>query len=125
MISGSFEEEDAKDLASVLRFGALPLELETQQTRTVSATIGDDVLRAGVIAGLIGLAVVAVYLLAYYRLAGLVALGGLVISAVLLWGDHRLVRREPGSCPDPGRCRGLDRVDRRPPPTPTSCTSRT
>ncbi|MGI9612467.1 MAG: protein translocase subunit SecD [Acidimicrobiales bacterium] len=85
VISGSFEEEGARDLASVLRFGALPIELETQQTRTVSATIGDDVLRAGVIAGLIGLAMVAVYLLAYYRLAGLVALAGLVISAVLLW----------------------------------------
>ncbi len=85
VISGSFEEEEAKDLASVLRFGALPLELETQQTRTVSATIGDDVLDAGVIAGLIGLALVAVFLLAYYRLAGLVAIAGLVISAVLLW----------------------------------------
>ena len=85
VISGSFEEEGARDLASVLRFGALPIELETQQTRTVSATIGDDVLRAGVIAGLIGLGMVAVYLLAYYRLAGLVALAGLVISAVLLW----------------------------------------
>lgn len=85
VISGSFEEDDARDLASVLRFGALPIELETQQTRTVSATIGDDVLRAGVIAGLIGLAFVALYLLAYYRLAGLVALGGLVLSALLLW----------------------------------------
>jgi preprotein translocase subunit SecD len=85
VISGSFEEDGARDLASVLRFGALPLELETQQTRTVSATIGDDVLRAGVIAGLIGLVLVAVYLLAYYRLAGLVAIGGLLISAILLW----------------------------------------
>ena len=85
VISGSFDEDSARDLASVLRFGALPLELETQQTRTVSATIGDDVLRSGVIAGLIGLSLVAVYLLAYYRLAGLVAIAGLLISAVLLW----------------------------------------
>ena len=85
VISGGFEEDEARDLASVLRFGALPLELETQQTRTVSATIGDDVLRSGVIAGLIGLGLVAVYLLAYYKLAGLVAIGGLAISAVLLW----------------------------------------
>lgn len=85
VISGAFEEQDARDLASVLRFGALPVELETQQTRTVSATIGDDVLRAGVIAGLVGLGLVAIYLLAYYKLAGLVALGGLVLSALLLW----------------------------------------
>lgn len=85
VITGDFEEEEARDLASVLRFGALPVELETQQTRTVSATIGDDVLRAGVIAGLLGLALVAVYLLFYYRLAGLVALGGLLLSGLLLW----------------------------------------
>ncbi len=85
VISGSFLEEEARDLAAVLRFGALPVELETQQTRTVSASIGDDVLRAGVVAGLIGLGLVAIYLLAYYRLAGLVAIGGLIISATLLW----------------------------------------
>ncbi|MGF1598234.1 MAG: protein translocase subunit SecD [Acidimicrobiales bacterium] len=84
-ISGTFDEDGARDLAAVLRFGALPVELETQQTRTVSATIGDDVLRAGVISGLVGLALVAIYLLALYRLAGLVAILGLVISAVLLW----------------------------------------
>lgn len=85
VISGSFDEDGARDLAAVLRFGALPIELEPQQSRTVSATIGDDVLRSGVVAGLIGLALVAVFLLAYYRLAGLVAIAGLVISAVLLW----------------------------------------
>ncbi len=75
-ISGSFTEDSARDLALVLHYGALPVELETQATRTVSATIGDDVLRAGIIAGLIGLGIVAVYLLWYYRLAGLVAIGG-------------------------------------------------
>lgn len=85
VISGSFEEQSARDLASVLRFGALPVELETQQARTVSATIGDDVLRAGITAGVIGLILVAIYLLAYYRLAGLVAIGGLLLSGLLLW----------------------------------------
>jgi preprotein translocase subunit SecD len=83
--ASQFEEEEARRLAEALRFGALPLELVAQETRTVSATIGSDVLRSGVIAGLIGLALVAVYLLAYYRLAGLVAIGGLVLSAALLW----------------------------------------
>ncbi|MEM7271721.1 MAG: protein translocase subunit SecD [Actinomycetota bacterium] len=80
-----FEEEEARRLAEALKFGALPLELVAQETRTVSATIGQDVLRSGVIAGLIGLSLVAVYLLAYYRLAGLVAIGGLILSAALLW----------------------------------------
>lgn len=84
-ISGSFEEDEARRLAESLRFGALPLELVAQETRTVSASIGSDVLRSGVIAGLIGLALVAVYLLAYYRLAGLVAISGLLLSGALLW----------------------------------------
>ncbi len=85
VISGDFVEDDAKDLASVLRFGALPVELKTQQVRTVSATIGTDVLRAGVIAGLIGLALVAIYLLLYYRLAALITITGLGLSAVMIW----------------------------------------
>jgi len=84
-ISGTFEEEEARRLAESLRFGALPLELVAQETRTVSASIGSDVLRSGVIAGLIGLGLVALYLLAYYRLAGLVAISGLLLSGALLW----------------------------------------
>ncbi|MFV0259021.1 MAG: protein translocase subunit SecD [Acidimicrobiales bacterium] len=84
-ITGNFDEAEARDIASVLRFGALPVELETLQTRTVSATIGSDALRAGVIAGLFGLALVMIYLLAYYKLAGLVAIGGLALSGVMLW----------------------------------------
>ncbi len=84
-ISGSFDEVSARNLALVLNYGALPVVLEAQQTRTVSATIGSDVLRAGIVAGLIGLAIVALYLLWYYRLAGLVAIGGLVMSFLLLW----------------------------------------
>jgi preprotein translocase subunit SecD len=85
VISGQFDEQSAKDLASVLRFGALPVELQTQQVRTVSATIGSDVLRAGVISGLIGLALVALYLLFYYRMAAVVTIVGLSLSATLLW----------------------------------------
>ena len=51
----------------------------------MSATIGDDVLRSGTLAGLIGLGLVALYLLGYYRLAGLVAVTGLVLSGLMLW----------------------------------------
>ncbi|MEL7207249.1 MAG: SecD/SecF family protein translocase subunit, partial [Actinomycetota bacterium] len=84
-ISGSFDEQSAKDLALVLRFGALPAELERQDTRTVSATLGQDSLRAGIVAGLIGLAVVAVFMLAFYRLLGAVAMASLALSAMILW----------------------------------------
>ncbi len=85
VISGAFEEEEAHLLAEALRFGALPLELQAQEIRTVSATIGRDVLESGVTAGIIGLMLVALYLVAYYRLAGLVAISGLALSGALLW----------------------------------------
>ncbi len=84
-ITGNFTEGEAKDLALVLRYGSLPVELEPQQTQSVSATLGQDALDAGLVAGLIGLALVAVYMLAYYRLLGVVAMLSLAISAALLW----------------------------------------
>ena len=84
-ISGAFGEGEAKDLALVLRFGALPVELEAQQVQTVSATLGRDALAAGVVAGLIGLGLVAVFMLAYYRLLGVVAILSLGLSATMLW----------------------------------------
>jgi preprotein translocase subunit SecD len=84
-ISGSFSQREAKDLALVLRYGSLPVPLEVQQTREVSATLGSDSMRAGIISGIVGLALVSLYMLAYYRLLGLVAIGSLSVSAALLW----------------------------------------
>lgn len=84
-ISGSEDESAAKDLALALNFGALPVELTPQESRIVSATLGSDALRAGVIAGLVGLALVSLYLVAYYRLLGLVAIASLAISGAVLW----------------------------------------
>jgi len=84
-ISGSFDESSAKDLALVLRFGALPVELVAQQSQVVSSTLGSDALRAGVVSGLIGLVFVAIYLIAYYRLMGIIAILSLAISGSMLW----------------------------------------
>ncbi|MGH9183543.1 MAG: protein translocase subunit SecD [Acidimicrobiales bacterium] len=84
-ITGDFSEGEAKDLALVLRFGALPVQLEPQTVQTVSATLGKDSLRAGLMAGIVGMALIAVYLLAYYRLLGLVAVVSLAVSGALLW----------------------------------------
>jgi preprotein translocase subunit SecD len=84
-ISGSFTDREAKDLALVLRYGSLPVPLEVQQTREVSATLGSDSMRAGIISGIVGLALVSLYMLFYYRLLGLVAIGSLSVSAGLLW----------------------------------------
>jgi preprotein translocase subunit SecD len=83
-ISGGFTDREARDLALVLRFGALPVELEPQTVQTVSATLGRDSLRAGLIAGMVGLGLVALYMLVYYRLLGLVAILSLAVSASLL-----------------------------------------
>ena len=84
-ISGQFSEDEAKDLALVLDYGALPIELEAQESRIVSASLGTDALEAGLIAGIIGMALVSLYLLVYYRLLGLVAIASLALSGALLW----------------------------------------
>lgn len=84
-ISGSFTESEAKDLALVLRYGALPVELERQSVQTVSASLGDDSLRAGIIAGIVGLSLVALYMLLYYRALGLVVIVGLTVWGALLY----------------------------------------
>ena len=88
-LSGNFSEGEARDIALVLDFGALPVEfddpVETGLVRTVSATLGRDALEAGVIAGIIGLLLVGLYMVAYYRLLGVAALASLAISATLLF----------------------------------------
>ncbi|MDQ3384739.1 MAG: protein translocase subunit SecD, partial [Actinomycetota bacterium] len=85
VISGSFTEDQAKDLALVLRFGALPVQLEQASASTVSATLGRDSLRAGVIAGALGTLLVLGYIVLYYRSLGVVVLAGLCVWAALQW----------------------------------------
>ncbi len=79
-ISGNFSESDAKDLATVLKYGALPVQLKEQTTQSVSPTLGKDQLHAGIAAGIIGLILVALYMLAFYRLLGLVVIIGLGLA---------------------------------------------
>lgn len=85
VISGNFSERTAKDLALVLRYGSLPVQLEQQNVRTVSATLGKDSLRAGLVAGAIGTGLVLLYMLLYYRVLGLVVIAGLAIWFALQW----------------------------------------
>ncbi|WP_431682054.1 protein translocase subunit SecD [Kitasatospora sp. KL5] len=84
-ISGSFTQDDAKGLANVLSYGALPLTFDMSDVTTVSPQLGGDQLQAGLIAGAIGLVLVVVYSLVYYRGLGLVSIGGLVVSAILTY----------------------------------------
>jgi preprotein translocase subunit SecD len=84
-ITGDFTEGDAKDLALVLRYGSLPVQLERQSVQTVSATLGKESLTAGIAAGVIGLALVALYMVLYYRLLGMVVWLGLAVSGALMY----------------------------------------
>jgi len=84
-ISGTFTEREAKDLALVLRYGSLPVQLEPQTVQTVSATLGKDSLHAGLTAGIVGLALVALYMVAYYRALGFVVWLGLALSGALMY----------------------------------------
>ena len=88
-IEGGFSERDARDLALVLRYGALPIEFddpaESGLVRSVSATLGSDSLRAGIVAAIVGVGLVTVYMLFYYRLLGLLAILSLALSGTMLW----------------------------------------
>jgi len=86
-ISGSFTQETASDLANVLSFGALPLAFEAQQQQAISSTLGSDYLYAGVVAGLVGLGLVIVYSLIYYRGLGLVTVASLAVAGALTYGS--------------------------------------
>ncbi|WP_030541973.1 protein translocase subunit SecD [Streptomyces albus] len=84
-ISGSFNQQSAEDLANVLSYGALPLSFTESSVTTVSAALGGEQLNAGLIAGAIGLALVVVYLVAYYRGLSVIALFSLLASAILTY----------------------------------------
>jgi preprotein translocase subunit SecD len=84
-ISGDFSETEARDLATVLQYGALPVQLEELTTQNVSPSLGKDQLRAGIAAGILGLALVALYMLAFYRLLGLVVIIGLVLTGMAVY----------------------------------------
>jgi preprotein translocase subunit SecD len=93
-ITGRFTADSARELANVLKYGSLPLSFESSEAETVSATLGLSSLRAGLIAGAIGLAVVLLYSLLYYRVLGLltalslVASGAMVFAILVLLGRY-------------------------------------
>ncbi len=86
-ITGNFSQSEAKDLANVLKYGALPLAFDQSELNEISPTLGSDYLVVGVIAGAVGLALVALYLLIYYRGLGLVAMASLVIAGLLTYAS--------------------------------------
>jgi preprotein translocase subunit SecD len=84
-ITGNFTQDTAKTLADQLKFGALPFSFQVQSQDTISATLGSSQLLSGLIAGLIGLILVAIYTLFQYRLLGFVTIISLVVAAALTY----------------------------------------
>ncbi|MEE2523398.1 protein translocase subunit SecD [Pseudarthrobacter sp. J75] len=84
-ITGNFTEASAKALSDQLKFGALPISFEIQSEQQISATLGGEQLRMGLLAGVIGLLLVVVYSLFQYRALGLVTIASLVVAGVLTY----------------------------------------
>jgi preprotein translocase subunit SecD len=84
-ITGSFSQLEAQDLANVLKYGALPLAFDRGEVQQVSPTLGADQLQAGLLAGALGIGLVFLFSLLYYRALGLVTVSSLVIAGLLLY----------------------------------------
>jgi preprotein translocase subunit SecD len=90
-IEGSFTEREARDLANVLRYGALPLTFDQGEVNSISASVGEDQLEKGVLAGIVGLVLVVVYSLLFYRALGVVSIFSLAVAALITWGTVSLL----------------------------------
>lgn len=95
-ITGGFTQKEAQDLANVLKFGALPVTFVAGDAEVISASLGSDQLRSGLIAGGIGLAAVVVYSLLYYRALGLVTIASLLTSGGLTYAMVCFLGKEIG-----------------------------
>ena len=91
IIEGKFTREEADSLAVQMRYGALPVPLEVANRRTIGATLGADSVRQSILAGLIGLSMVLLFMLVYYRLPGLLAALALVLYAGLNLALYKLI----------------------------------
>ena len=83
-ITGTFSQQEASDLALILRSGALPASLTYLEERTVGPTLGADSVRAGVIASVVGLTAVALFMLGYYRLSGINAVVAVALNLLIM-----------------------------------------
>jgi SecD/SecF fusion protein len=91
VIEGGFTIQSAQDLASLLQLGALPIGLKLISESQVSATLGRQALDEGLVAGAVGLGIVALFLIAFYRVLGVIATGALMIYAIYFFALIKLV----------------------------------
>ena len=90
-ISGAFSEDEVRDLARVLNRGAFPVAVEQQRVETVSPTAGQDSLNAAIVAGLIGVALMLAFMIAYYRRLSVIIISGLVVWGATVYSVATLV----------------------------------
>lgn len=90
-ISGSFTADDANELAVQLRYGSLPIPLKVVETRIIGPTLGEDSLQRSLIAGLIGFAIVILFMGIYYRLPGITANVSILMYAFILFAVFKLI----------------------------------
>ncbi|MGI9199380.1 MAG: protein translocase subunit SecD [Candidatus Nanopelagicaceae bacterium] len=95
-ITGSFTQQDANDLANVLKYGALPLAFDRGEVQQVSPTLGANQLRAGLLAGGLGLFLVIFYMFAFYRGLGIVSASSLVIAIAFTYISFLLLGKTIG-----------------------------
>jgi len=95
-ITGSFKESEANDLARVLKSGSLPVRLEVQAVQFVSPTLGEDSLHAAIVSGLIGVALVLLFMFLYYRSLALVVIFGITLSGLTQWNVISLLSSTNG-----------------------------
>ncbi|HRB04806.1 MAG TPA: SecD/SecF family protein translocase subunit, partial [Ilumatobacteraceae bacterium] len=95
-ISGSFSQTDANNLARVINSGSLPVQLELRSVQNVSPTLGADSLRAAWISGLVGLLLVLLFMILYYRMLGIIVAVGLLLSGAILWSVVSFLSKTQG-----------------------------
>lgn len=95
-ITGIKSIDEAKEIALVLNTGSIPVTLDISEAQSVGPTLGADALRAGIVAGIVGFALVAIYMLLYYQGLGLVTWVGLSMYATLVWGVVATIGRTYG-----------------------------
>ncbi len=91
VISGNFTAQTAKDLTTNLNLGALPVPIVLASTETIGATLGDQAVHAGMLAGLVGFLILSIFMILWYRLPGVVAVVSLVIYCVLMLAIFKLM----------------------------------
>lgn len=90
-ISGGFTPDEARELAQNLSFGALPVPITLESTQTIGASLGAEVLEKGILAGIIGLAVVILFMIVWYRIPGLIAGLALLLYVVVMLALFQLI----------------------------------